>query len=143
VSPTEVLVVDDHLVYRELFVAMVRSCFPLLQIATASDGSTALQRMHDQRFALVILDYQLPTLSGGDVVRHLRTRTERQGALPPPIVLMSTHPDLEHLARMLRVDAFLAKPTTADAITAALEPLLPRTTARSAIQRRLWRIAPG
>jgi CheY-like chemotaxis protein len=142
VSPTEVLVVDDHLVYREVFVTMVQSCFPQLRIVTASDGSTALQRMHDQRFALVILDYQLPTISGGDVIRHLRMRAERQGASPPPIVLMSTHPDLEHLARMLRVDAFLAKPTTVEAITAALEPLLLRTAARSSTQRPLWRITP-
>lgn len=140
--PTNVLVVDDHVVYRELFVTMVRSCFPQLQIVTASDGSAALQRMHDERFALVILDYQLPTISGGDVIRHLRARAERQGATPPPVVLMSTHPDLDHLARMLRVDAFLAKPTTADAITAALEPLLLRTAPRSATQRRLWRITP-
>jgi CheY-like chemotaxis protein len=141
VSPTQVLVVDDHLVYRELFVTMVQSCFPQLQIVTAGDGSTALQRVHDQRFALVILDYQLPTISGGDVIRHLRARAERQGASPPPFILMSTHPDLEHLARMLRVDAFLAKPTTADAITAALEPLLLRTTAETLTHRRLWRIS--
>jgi CheY-like chemotaxis protein len=142
VSPTEVLVVDDHLVYREVFVTMVQSCFPQLRIVTASDGSSALQRMHDQRFALVILDYQLPTISGGDVIRHLRMRAERQGASPPPITLMSTHPDLEHLARMLRVDAFLAKPTTVEAITAALEPLLLRTAARSSTRRPLWRITP-
>ena len=141
-SPTEVLVVDVHLLYRELFVTMVQSCFPQLRIVTAGDGSAALQRMHDQRFALVILDYQLPTISGGDVIRHVRMRAERQGASPPPLVLMSTHPDLEHLARMLRVDAYLAKPTSVDAITAALEPLLVRTAARSATQRRLWLITP-
>jgi two-component system sensor histidine kinase/response regulator len=142
-SATQVLVVDDHQLYRETFCNLLLGCFPNLNIVAATDGSAALSLTHRISFALVVLDYQLPAINGGDVVRHLRMRAQKLGTAMPPIVLMSSQPDVVHFARMLRVDAFLPKPTTAEDVMAAVGPIIsrPRHEA-SAPGPVLWRIRP-
>jgi two-component system OmpR family response regulator len=141
-APT-VLVVDDHQLYRETFCTMLCGCFPHLDIVTATDGSAALSLAAHTRFALVVLDYQLPSLTGGDVVRHLRARSRAAESLPP-IVLTSSQPDVPRFARMLKVDGFLPKPTTVDEIQAVVGPLLARPRHEAgATGPKLWRIRPA
>ena len=135
-----VLVIDDHQLYRETLCNLLRGCFPQLNIVTADDGSAALSLAARTRFALVVLDYQLPSLTGGDVVRHMRART-RAGDILPAIVLTSSQPDVPRFARMLSVDGFLPKPTTPGEIEAVIGPLITRprheTTPSSP---KLWRV---
>jgi two-component system, chemotaxis family, chemotaxis protein CheY len=138
-----VLVVDDHQLYRQTFCSLLRGCFPQLDIVTASDGSAALSLTMRTRFALVVLDYQLPSLTGGDVVRHLRARS-RVGDILPAIVLTSSQPDVPRFARMLSVDGFLPKPITADEIEAVVGPLLARPRHEASVHGpKLWRIRPA
>jgi CheY-like chemotaxis protein len=142
-SATQVLVVDDHQLYRETFCTLLLGCFPNLNIVAAADGSAALSLTHRIPFALVVLDYQLPAINGGDVIRHLRTRAQTTGTAMPPIVLMSSQPDVAHFARMLRADAFLPKPTTAEEIMAAVGPIIARPRPESSAPGpMLWRIGP-
>jgi CheY-like chemotaxis protein len=77
-----------------------------------------------QTWDLIILDYQLPTLSGTDLARHLRTRAQAAGQVLPPLVLMSTQPDAATFARASGAVAFLPKPVDADMLRTALTPLL-------------------
>jgi two-component system, OmpR family, response regulator MprA len=138
-----VLVVDDHQLYRETLCNLLRGCFPQLDVATACDGSAALSLIARTRFALVVLDYQLPSLTGGDVVRHMRARS-RAGDTLPAIVLTSSQPDIPRFARMLSVDGFLPKPTTADEVETVVAPLLARTRCETVSSGpKLWRIHPA
>ncbi len=138
-----VLVVDDHQLYRETLCNLLRGCFPQLDIATASDGSTALSLIARTCFALVVLDYQLPSITGGDVVRHMRARS-RAGDTLPAIVLTSSQPDVPRFARMLSVEGFLPKPTTPDQIERVVGPLLTRPRHEAAtLGPKLWRIRPA
>lgn len=122
--PTHVLVVEDHALYRETFCALLQSCFAPLQITAAADGLEALRLTQHLAFDLLILDYQLETLSGGDVVRHLRARTRPLDQPVPPIILMSSHPDIAIFARSLGVTGFLAKPVSATDLQALVGPVL-------------------
>jgi CheY-like chemotaxis protein len=136
----QVLVVDDHQLYRETLCNLLRGCFTQLDITTASDGSTALSLIARTRFTLVVLDYQLPSLTGGDVVRHMRARS-RAGDTLPAVVLTSSQPDVPRFARMLSVDGFLPKPTSADEVEAVVGPLLARTRHDNIPSGpKLWRI---
>jgi two-component system response regulator MprA len=135
-----VLVVDDHQLYRETLCNLLRGCFPHLDIATASDGSAALSLIAHTRFTLVVLDYQLPSLTGGDVVRHMRARS-RAGDTLPAVVLTSSQPDVPRFARMLSVDGFLPKPTSPDEVETVVGPLLARTRHENIhTGPKLWRI---
>src|SRR3954462_13337249 len=105
-----VLVVDDNELYRTAFCRLVQLCWPAAQIGEAADASQTLALFPQQTWDLIILDYQLPTLSGTDLARHLRTRAQAQGRAVPPIVLMSTHPDAATFARSCGAVTFLPKP---------------------------------
>jgi CheY-like chemotaxis protein len=122
-SPT-LLVVDDNQLYRTTFCKLLQQCWPTAQIVEAADASQALTLFPQRMWDLIILDYQLPTLSGTDLARHLRTRAHAQGRVLPPIVLMSTQPDAATFARASGAVAFLPKPVDADMLHTALTPLL-------------------
>jgi two-component system, OmpR family, response regulator RegX3 len=72
-TPT-ILVVDDEESYREaLSVALEREGF---HVETAADGPEAIARFDASQPALVLLDVMLPRMSGVDVCRELRTRSQ-------------------------------------------------------------------
>jgi len=122
--PTNILVVDDHALYRESFCSLLQECFADLQLVIAEDGSRALSLIDQLALDLLILDYQLPGISGGDVVRYLRNRTRTTARLIPPIILMSAHPDIAVFARSLGVVAVLHKPVGLTEICTVIGPIL-------------------
>jgi CheY-like chemotaxis protein len=128
--PTNILVVDDHPLYRESFCALLQACFSDLQLVTVEDGSRALSLTHQIPFDLLIVDYHLPGISGGDVVRYLRTRARTTGHLIPPIILMSAHPDIAVFARSLGVVGFLHKPVERSELCTVISPIVDRLPTR-------------
>lgn len=133
--PINVLVVDDNRVFRNSFCELLNACYDHLQIIPAGDGSAALSLTRQISFDLIILDYELTTFSGGDIVRRLRAR----GAPLPPIIFISAHPDLPVIARLHMVSGYLQKPIDADTLHAVLDPFIKQPTMRSA-GPTLWRI---
>ena len=69
-----ILVVDDEQSYRDaLRIALEREGF---RVEVAADGAEAIARFDAVRPALVLLDVMLPRISGVDVCRELRTRSQ-------------------------------------------------------------------
>ncbi len=93
-----ILVVDDEQSYRDaLRVALEREGF---QVETAADGAEAIARFDAVRPALVLLDVMLPRISGVDVCRELRTRSQ------VPIIMVT--------ARNAEIDAVVGLEVGAD-----------------------------
>ncbi len=134
-----ILIVDDNALYRESLHRLLKSCYPHVCLTIVSDGSAALQMLRQRPFDLLMLDYQLPGLSGGDVVRRMRGSRQLIAHALPVIVLMSTQPDVSIFARSLGV-AFLPKPCSAYDLEQLLDPLMASTTGPAEVSRRLWRI---
>ena len=122
-GPT-ILVVDDHQLYCATLSALLQMCWPEARIVEATDSSRALALSADHRWDLILLDYQLPTLSGGDLIRHMRARAHARGATLPPLILMSTQPDVASFARALGAAAFLPKPVELAELRSVLAPYL-------------------
>ncbi|HEY7745192.1 MAG TPA: response regulator [Desulfuromonadales bacterium] len=65
-----VLIVDDSKFFRELVADVLK---PLqLQFLMAGDGNEALRIIRQKQPALVILDLNLPGMSGYELIRHVR-----------------------------------------------------------------------
>src|SRR5476651_1624448 len=96
-APT-ILVVDDEPSYRDaLSVALQREGFV---VETAADGPEALSRFEASRPALVLLDVMLPHMSGVDVCREIRARSQ------VPIIMVT--------ARNAEIDAVVGLEVGAD-----------------------------
>jgi two-component system response regulator RegX3 len=93
-----ILVVDDEESYRDaLSVALEREGF---HVETAADGPEAIQQFDAFHPALVLLDVMLPRMSGVDVCRELRTRSQ------VPIIMVT--------ARTAEIDAVVGLEVGAD-----------------------------
>jgi signal transduction histidine kinase/CheY-like chemotaxis protein len=78
------LYIDDNLVNIELVARILRRR-PEITLLTATDGETGLELARAKRPALVLLDLNLPRMSGQEVL--LRLRSEPETAAMPIIVL--------------------------------------------------------
>ncbi|HXY94857.1 MAG TPA: response regulator transcription factor [Acidimicrobiia bacterium] len=93
-----ILVVDDEQSYRDaLRVALEREGF---RVEVAIDGPDALERFDTTRPSLVLLDVMLPRISGVDVCREIRTRSQ------VPIIMVT--------ARNQEIDAVVGLEVGAD-----------------------------
>ncbi len=97
-DPPTILVVDDEPSYRDaLSVALQREGFI---VETAADGPEAVTKFDAVRPALVLLDVMLPQMSGVDVCREIRTRSQ------VPIIMVT--------ARNAEIDAVVGLEVGAD-----------------------------
>jgi len=58
-----------------------------MMVECAADGAEALARIHRNRYALVVLDWNMPHLNGGEILRAMRA-----DGLRIPVVVVSGHP---------------------------------------------------
>jgi two-component system, OmpR family, response regulator RegX3 len=100
-----VLVVDDEQSYRDaLRIALEREGF---RVEVAADGVEAIARFEAVRPALVLLDVMLPRISGIDVCRELRTRSQ-----VPIIMVTARNAEIDAVVGLLEVgaDDYVTKP---------------------------------
>ena len=82
-----VLVVDDDPIHQELVAIYLGQVWPferVMELDFAADGAEALAKLRAKRFALVVLDWNLPVLGEGAVLRQLR-----QSGMRIPVVVIS------------------------------------------------------
>jgi signal transduction histidine kinase/DNA-binding response OmpR family regulator/HPt (histidine-containing phosphotransfer) domain-containing protein len=132
VDGLRVLVVDDQRETRQSLTGQLRA----LGVGRADgglleavgSGGEALQRAAAARsvgqpFDLVLLDWVLPDLEGGEVLRRL-VQANTPGSAPTRVVVVSAYgwENLRHEALRGGADAFLAKPVVPEALRRALHP---------------------
>ncbi|MBN2494073.1 MAG: response regulator [Deltaproteobacteria bacterium] len=104
-NPSSILVVDDEEVIRLVFETMFdRSAY---QAGYAESGEKALDMIQDGRFALLIVDKNLPGISGLDVIRRAREQNPDTES-----IVMTGFASYESAVEALRLGAFdyLEKP---------------------------------
>src|SRR6185436_11817733 len=67
-----VLIVDDEPDMLEFHARIVRTQLPDCHVFLARDGHEALQVIHQEQLALVLLDLMMPVLDGFAVVEEMR-----------------------------------------------------------------------
>jgi DNA-binding NarL/FixJ family response regulator len=114
--PTTVLIVDDHEEFRAAARAWLETD-GFLVVGEAADGEAALVEVDRLRPEVVLLDVQLPGISGFDVAEELALRHE-----PPAVVLISSRNGSSYRKRLATTPArgFISKEDLTSARLAAL-----------------------
>src|ERR1700730_2831535 len=92
-----VLVVDDSALMRRLITEIVEADPDLRVVDVAENGKVALQKVREHRPDCVLLDVEMPELSGLDTMRRLRLRSSAK------VVILS---HLGHEGSRVRAEAF-------------------------------------
>lgn len=119
---TQILVVDDSKVMRDMIVACLRG-IPGTTFTTAGSGLEAIERLSLEPFHLVVLDLNMPDIGGIEVLEFVRGQ---EGLRTLPIVVVTTRGDEASRENALAAGAsrFLTKPFTPDDIQREVRVLL-------------------
>lgn len=121
-----VLVVDDSHYARKIVREML-SRVNLRRVAEAPDGAEALALLADLRPDAVVLNWELPILSGEEFIRLARTpSTSPAPTVPIILTLASAQRSIIDRAIMLGVNEILIKPFSPKALWARLDEVLHR-----------------
>jgi two-component system, NarL family, invasion response regulator UvrY len=96
----ELLVVDDHVIFREGIKKVLSGTSDIQVADEAGDGDEALRLMLEHKYDVVLLDLALPGKAGLDILRALKA----QGRLLPVLVL-SIYPEEQYAVRVLKEGA--------------------------------------
>ena len=118
----ELLVVDDSKVMRDMVVACLRGISDA-RFTQAASGLEAIERLSLGRFDLVVLDLNMPDISGIEVLEFVRAQDNLKAL---PIVVVTTRGDEASRASALAAGAtlFMTKPFTPEAIVSEAQRLL-------------------
>jgi CheY-like chemotaxis protein len=111
-----VLVVDDNQYTRKMIRNLLINC-GVKDVYEASDGIAALDAIRSIAPDVVILDWEMPLLSGAELVRIVRS----PGVFPipdVPIIMLSGHGERWRVVEAMRlgVHEYLIKPVSAKAL---------------------------
>lgn len=118
-----ILIVDDNEMNRDLLARRLRRRgFAVVAVA---DGPAALEALERAAFDAVLLDIEMPRMSGLDVLRRVR---ERHAAIDLPVIMVSARHDSQSIVRALDLGAndYVTKPIEFPVALARLNAQLSR-----------------
>jgi two-component system response regulator RegX3 len=124
--PVKVLLVEDEDSFVEaLSIGLAHEGF---ELTIARDGAEAIDRFDDAEPDLILLDMMLPKLSGLDVCRHVRARSN------VPIIMVTAKGEEIDAVVALEVgaDDYVVKPYRLRELVARMRAVLRRTPATAA-----------
>jgi DNA-binding response OmpR family regulator len=110
-----VLVVEDDPDIRAMLAECLRAHYT---VRVAADGARALQLLSRQEFDALVVDLELPVLSGVTLIRMLRER-----GVSTPVLMVSGSPGARELAHQLDA-VFVSKPFDVDEFEVTLDELI-------------------
>jgi len=106
-----ILVVDDSITVRRVTQRLLQR--EGYRVVMAADGLQALERLLDERPAVVLSDIEMPRMDGFDLARNIRADPRLAGL---PILMITSRIAEKHreYAMSLGVDHYLGKPYSED-----------------------------
>ena len=118
----QILLVEDNVVNQKVAISMLKK-IGLQHIDVAEDGREAVEMTGNQAYDLILMDCQMPEMSGYEATGHIRQR-EREQQLPKiPIIAMTANAMAEDREKCLAagMDDYLSKPVKIDNLRKRLE----------------------
>jgi CheY-like chemotaxis protein len=120
-KPASILIVDDYVDALEAWRLFLRAAG--FQVHTAADGESALAEAVKHRPDLIVMDLELPKMSGLDVAKALRQRDDTRDI---PLIVATGYSHAQTLAneKDVTVDAVIVKPCDPDRLVSEIKRLL-------------------
>ncbi|MDP3846966.1 MAG: response regulator [Pseudomonas sp.] len=125
-SKVSVLVVDDAPFIRDLIKKSLRNHFPGIHIDEAINGRKAQQLLGKQTFDLILCDWEMPELSGLELLSWCR---EQDNLKATPFVMVTSRGDKENVVQAIQagVSDFIGKPFSSEQLISKVTKALSRS----------------
>lgn len=114
------LVVDDSLTIRRIVIKAL-SLVGISDATEAGDGAEAVKAATETDFDLILLDWNMPKMSGIDALRTLR-----QAGKKTPVIMVTTEAEKSRVIEAIKTGAndYLIKPFSPDQLAAKVKSVL-------------------
>jgi DNA-binding response OmpR family regulator len=118
-----ILVVDDNEMNRDMLSRRLKR--QGYQVQMAENGQTALDMLHENQYALVLLDVMMPRMNGYEVLETVKANPDTKHI---PIIMISAVDDLDSVVKCIELgaDDYLFKP---------FNPILLKARVQASLQR--------
>lgn len=118
-----ILVVDDAAFIRDLVKKVVRDTYPSCELYEAVDGRKAISIMNAKEIQLVLCDWEMPEVSGIEVLQWMRA-DERYKATP--FMMITSLGERDHVIKAVQagVSEYIGKPFSREGLAAKLTKLV-------------------
>lgn len=120
VNSYAILVADDHQVVRKGIVQILSNAEGLAVEGEASNGAELLDNLRRREWHAVIMDLQMPGLSGIDLLKHIHAVRPKL-----PVLILSVQPEHVSARRLLQAGAagYLNKDAVGEELVAAVRKI--------------------
>jgi two-component system, sensor histidine kinase and response regulator len=117
----KILVAEDNAMNRKVAFGLLRKRGH--EVSAVADGQAAIDACMRDRFNVVLMDVQMPSINGLDATRAIRAREVADGRAPTPIIALTAHAMPEDRERCLAagMDDYVSKPVDAEELFQAIE----------------------
>src|SRR5262245_23360566 len=114
-----ILVVDDYNTMIRIIRNLLRQ-LGFVDIDDASDGSAALSKMQNKKYALVISDWTMEPMTGFELLRQVRSNPTLNTT---PFIMVTAESKTENViaAKQAGVNNYIVKPFNADTLKKKIE----------------------
>ncbi|MFC3607969.1 response regulator [Stutzerimonas tarimensis] len=125
-SKVSVLVVDDAAFIRDLVKKALRSHFHGIVVEEAVNGRKAQQLLGRDRFDLILCDWEMPELSGLELLTWCRAQDALKSV---PFIMVTSRGDKENVVQAIQsgVSDFIGKPFSNEQLVGKIRKALSRT----------------
>ena len=117
-----ILLVDDTELNRDLVGAILMAAG--FAVDVAGDGETAWELTWSQRYDLVLMDLEMPGMSGFEAAARIRAREGVMSGVPIAALTATHEPQAEQYSLWSGIDEYIAKPLEPDALVARIRAIL-------------------
>jgi two-component system, OmpR family, KDP operon response regulator KdpE len=130
-SKGRILVVDDEAQIRRVMKSMLVT--QGYEVADSRSGEDALARLHSEKYDLILLDINLPGMTGVETCREIRTGSD------VPIIMMTVRSSERDKVEALNAgaDDYVTKPFGSSEMLARIRAGLRRTTVADSLHSHL------
>lgn len=117
----KILIVDDFSTMRRIIKNILRQ-IGYTNIEEAEDGNNALARLREDKYDLVITDWNMPRMSGLELLKAIRSDSVLNGV---PILMVTAEAKKEKVIEAIKagVNHYIIKPFTAEILKAKIEKI--------------------
>ena len=120
----KVLIVDDDSHMRKVARSLLMT-IGIKNVYEANDGASGLEAIVSVAPNVVILDWEMPDLTGPEFVRHVRS-PDKFPRPDVPIIMLTGHGERSHVIEAVRVgvNEYLLKPVSSQALLSRIMAVL-------------------